>query len=74
MKLVINAIDNFRWAKILKSDHALWFLSEGAKDDQRLEKILHRQIELGNVVEHGNGYKFAGNVQRDEFGRLSFER
>jgi hypothetical protein len=50
----------------------LWFLSEGAKDDQRLEKILHRQIELGNVIEQGNDYKFAENVQRDEFGRLNF--
>lgn len=70
----MNVIDHFRWAKILKSDHALWFLSEGAKDDQRLEKILRRQIELGNVIGHGNGYKFAENVQRDEFGRLSFER
>lgn len=74
MKLVINVIDNFMWAKILKSDHALQILISGAKEDQRLEKILHRQIELGNVVEHGNGYKFADNVQRDEFGRLNFER
>jgi len=74
MNSITNVIDHFRWAKILKSDHALWFLSEGAKDDQRLEKILHRQIELWNVVEHGNSYKFADNVQRDEFGRLIFER
>lgn len=74
MKLVINAIDNFRWAKILKSDHALQLLISGANDDQRLEKILQRQIELGNLVEHGKSYKFSKNVQRDEFGRLNFER
>jgi hypothetical protein len=72
MNSITNVIDNFRWAKILKSEYALWFLSEGAKDDQRLEKILFRHVELGNVIEQGNGYKFAENVQRDEFGRLNF--
>jgi hypothetical protein len=72
MNSITNVIDHFRWAKILKSDHALWFLSEGAKDDQRLEKILFRHVELGNVIEQGNDYKFAENVQRDEFGRLNF--
>jgi len=72
MNSITNVIDNFRWAKILKSEYALWFLSEGAKDDQRLEKILFRHVELGNVIEQGNGYKFAENVRRDEFGRLNF--
>ena len=72
MKIEIEHVDHFFWAKILKSDHALQLLVHGSKDDQRLEKILHRQIELGNVVEHGSGYKFASNAKRDEFGKLHF--